>query len=514
MENIKKEHRCLTAKGGSWELNDDARKIICFTSAGDLYISSSHEKSYWVLAFIDKLRRNNVSFVIKLVSIEEISHLYSNNIQEGGGASTQSSGRQEEVISIVRKALTLKASDIHIIVRGNVTDIKYRVDGELRNYQEMSENDGNDICATIYQTMCDVAEPVFNPRRSQDARLMSSALEKCGLYGGRIATRPTDSGLLMVIRLLYDRGSNILELDHLGYTPEQVLLINRMAVRRFGINILSGPTGSGKSTTLECVLKRIIRQRKGKAHVLTLEDPPEYRINGAVQTPIQCDKNDDDAVSREWARAIANAMRLDPDILMCGEIRDLHSAVATFRAAMTGHGVWTTVHANDALAILSRLEDIGVSPAIMSDATLVTGLISQVLTRKICPRCRKSWAQHAENLEVGVRSRIQKYCNTEQTYFRGEGCDDCNYTGIKGRTVVAEVVEPDDMLMEIYNKQGKNSARRYWVEKLGGLTRNHILIRMINEGLVDPCEGERDVCMLDDDDIAGLYRRDDANRTG
>ncbi|MGL5968925.1 MAG: GspE/PulE family protein [Kluyvera sp.] len=514
MDKIKIDYRCLTAKGGTWELNDDARKIICFTSAGDLYISSSHEKSYWVLAFIDKLRRNNVNFNIKLVSIEEISQLYSNNVHNGGEPASQSSGRQEEVISIVRNALNLKASDIHIIVRENVTDIKYRVDGELRSYQEMSETDGNDICATIYQTMCDVAEPVFNPRRSQDARLMNSALEKCGLYGGRIATRPTDSGLLMVIRLLYDRGSNNLELEHLGYTQEQVLLINRMAARRFGINILSGPTGSGKSTTLECVLKRIIRQREGKAHVLTLEDPPEYRINGAVQTPIQCDKNDDDAVSREWARAIANAMRLDPDILMCGEIRDLHSAVATFRAAMTGHGVWTTVHANDALAILSRLQDIGVSPAIMSDSTLVTGLISQVLTRKLCPHCRKTWDQNANNLDAGVRSRIEKYCITAQTYFRGEGCDACNYTGIKGRTVVAEVVEPDDMLMDIYNKQGKNSARRYWVEKLGGLTRNSILIRMINEGFVDPSEGERDVCMLDDDDIAGLYRRDNANRTG
>jgi type II secretory ATPase GspE/PulE/Tfp pilus assembly ATPase PilB-like protein len=511
MDNPKKEFHCLTAKGAAWELNEDARKIICFTSSGDLYISSSHEKSYWVLAFIDKLRRNNVKFSIKTASIEEITQFYLSNVSSVGEQS-QSSGRQEEVISIVRNALELKASDIHIIVRENVTHIKYRVDGELRRYQDLSEGDGNDICATIYQTMCDVAEPVFNPRRSQDARLMSSALEKCGLYGGRIATRPTDAGLLMVIRLLYDRGSNNLELEHLGYTEEQISLVNRMTLRRFGINILSGPTGSGKSTTLECVLKRIIKQRQGKAHVLTLEDPPEYRINGAVQTPIQCDKNNDDAVSKEWARAISNAMRLDPDILMCGEVRDLHSAVATFRAAMTGHGVWTTVHANDALAILSRLEDIGVSPAIMTDATLVTGLISQVLTRKLCLHCRKPWHQHEHNIEESMRKRIAKYCKTDQVYFRGEGCEKCGFSGIKGRTVVAEVVEPDDKLMDIYCKQGKNAARRYWVENLNGLTRNHILIHMINKGIVDPCEGERDVCMLDDDDVAGLYRGPYAGR--
>lgn len=507
MNELSREVRCLTANGGPYELNDEARKIICFTDAGDLYISSSHEKSYWVLAFIDKLRRNNVKFTTRLASIEEIAQFYSNNVA-AGDIGNNSSGRQEEVIAIIRNAVAVKASDIHIIVKENVTQIKYRVDGELRRYQELSASDGNDICATIYQTMCDVAEPVFNPRRSQDARLMTTSLDKCNLYGGRIATRPTDAGLLMVIRLLYDRGSNNLELEHLGYTPQQVAMINRMTTRRFGINILSGPTGSGKSTTLECVLKRIISQREGKAHVLTLEDPPEYRINGAVQTPIQCDKNDDDAVSREWARAISNAMRLDPDILMCGEVRDLHSAVATFRAAMTGHGVWTTVHANDALAILTRLQDIGVSPAILTDASLVTGLISQVLTRRICPHCHKSWEQHRQNVEKDVRERVEKYCLTSQVFLRGDGCKSCGFTGISGRTVVAEVVEPDDALMDIYMNHGKNAARRYWVEKLGGLTRNHILIEMINKGLVDPCEGERDVCMLDDDETSGLYRKE------
>lgn len=500
MEDKNKELVCLTAPGGTYELNDEARKIICFTSNGELYISASHEKSYWVLAFIDKLRRNSINFTIKYVGIEEIAGLYSNNVSRSH-RSQSSSGRQEEVINIVRNAVNIKASDIHIIVRDNVTHVKYRVDGELRLSQEMSENDGHDICATIYQTMCDVAEPVFNPRRSQDARLMATALAKCGLYGGRIATRPTDNGLLMVIRLLYDRGSSSLELEHLGYTPEQITMINRMAARRFGINILAGPTGSGKSTTLECVLKRIIHQREGKAHVLTLEDPPEYRITGAVQTPILCDKSDDEGISREWARAISNAMRLDPDVLMCGEVRDLHSAVATFRAAMTGHGVWTTVHANDALAILTRLQDIGVSPVILTDATLVTGLISQVLARKLCPDCRQPWHQHAQRIAPDIRARVEKYCQLDKTWLRGEGCVSCNFSGIKGRTVVAEVIEPDDVLMDIYTREGKNAARRYWIKQLGGLTRRDILIRMINRGIVDPCEGERDVCMLDDDEM-------------
>ncbi|KML17771.1 pilus assembly protein [Leclercia adecarboxylata] len=500
MEEIIKDQICLTAPGELYELNEEARKLICFTDKGDLFISASHEKSYWVLAFIDKLRRNSVSFNIKYTGIEEIAGVYSNSMYRTSRTQT-SSGRQDEVISIIRNAVNIKASDIHIIVRDNVTHIKYRVDGELQLRQEMSESDGKDICSTIYQTMCDVAEPVFNPRRSQDARLMTSALAQCGLYGGRIATRPTDNGILMVIRLLYDRGSSSFELEHLGYSPEQITMINRMAARRFGINILAGPTGSGKSTTLECVLRRIILQREGKSHVLTLEDPPEYRINGAVQTPILCDKSDDEGIGREWARAIANAMRLDPDVLMCGEIRDLHSAVATFRAAMTGHGVWTTVHANDALAILTRLQDIGVSPAILTDANLITGLVSQVLARKLCPECCIPWQKNAQRVAADIRGRVEKYCHPERVNLRGDGCTSCNFSGIKGRTVVAEVIEPDDVLMDIYTRQGKNAARRYWIETLGGLTRREILIRMINQGIIDPCEGERDVCMLDDDEV-------------
>lgn len=489
---------CLTAEGQIYELSADAQKIICLTDNGNLYVSNSHERSYWVLAFIDKLRRDKFQYKLLLVSIELIAALYSKTASQ---KITQSSSRQEEVLEIMRSAIQAKASDIHIIVRENVTRIKFRQSGELKTFSELSRDDGQDICATIYQTMCDVAEPVFNPHRSQDARLMSAALKSCGLYGGRIATRPTDSGLLMVIRLLYDSSNKNSQLEYLGYLPEQIIMINHMAARRFGINILSGPTGSGKSTTLECILKRIIEQRQQKAHILTLEDPPEYRIDGAVQTPILCDKDDDNAISREWARAISNAMRLDPDILMCGEIRDASSAIATFRAAMTGHGVWTTVHANDALSILVRLQDIGVSASLLGDAALVTGLINQVLAKKLCEQCKQSYRQQQSTLLPELQARIERYCQTEQVYLRGPGCEACKQSGIGGRMVVAEVLEPDAGLMDTFVHAGKNEARRYWLEELGGVTKNQNLLQRINEGLIDPSDGEHDVCMLDEDEL-------------
>lgn len=498
--------KCLTAEGQAYELRPEARKIICLTETGDLYVSNSHERSYWVLAFIDKLRREQFKFKITLASMEFISALYSKAATELG--SDKHSNRQEQVLEMMRLAIKSQVSDIHIIVREVATRIKFRVHGELITSSELSREDGQDICATIYQTMCDVAEPVFNPNRSQDARLMVTALKNSGLYGGRVATRPTDSGLLMVIRLLYDRGSTNLQLEQLGYLSEQVRVINHMASRRFGINILSGPTGSGKSTTLECILKRIIEQRQQRAHILTLEDPPEYRIDGAVQTPILCDKDDDDAVSREWARAISNAMRLDPDILMCGEIRDASSAVATFRAAMTGHGVWTTVHANDALSILVRLQDIGISASLLGDSALITGLINQVLTKKLCDHCKQPYLQQSGLCSAELQERVAHHCQPDQVYVRGPGCAQCNDSGVHGRTVVAEVIEPDAGLMEAFIHSGKNGARRYWLEQLGGITKNHNLIQLINSGAVDPADGEQDVCMLDDDEILTARRGD------
>ncbi|CAI1007483.1 GspE/PulE family protein [Serratia quinivorans] len=491
---------CLSGEGGRYELAPEARNLMCLLDNGELYAAGGYESSHWLLALMDKLRRDDYLFVVKVVGMEQIAQLY--RTFSHGSKKESNSSRQEEVIALINKAAQRNASDIHLIVRGVTTLIKLRIDGELLLENECSAEDGRDMCATIYQTMCDVAEPMFNPRRSQDARLMNSALEKCGLYGGRIATRPTDSGLLMVIRLLYAHSQSR-ELEGLGYLPAQVTSIRRMARRRVGINLLSGPTGSGKSSTLESVLKLVIALRQDKAHVLTLEDPPEYRIEGAVQTPILCEKDDDEAINREWARSISNALRLDPDVLMCGEIRDLFSAKATFRAAMTGHAVWTTVHSNDALGSLLRLQEIGVSPALLADPSLVTGLISQMLVRTLCPQCSQPYCEGSGQYKADLRQRVERCCDISQVRVLGEGCDACGGRGIAGRTVVAEVIEPTAQLMDIFFREGKNQARVYWLHQMDGKSKNHSLIALINQGRVDPAQGEMDVCMLDDDLICG-----------
>jgi len=304
---------------------------------------------------------------------------------------------------------------------------------------------------------------------------------------------------LMVLRLLYDRREEKTSLDILGFLPEQNAIIRRMWQRTTGINIFSGPTGSGKSTTLEAVMSELLAEFNYTIHLLTFENPPEYVIAGANQTPIQCDMDDDEAISREWARSIANGMRLDPDVMMVGEIRDLASAKASFRAAMTGHGLWTTLHANDVTTILERLRDIGVDISLLTDPSLITGLINQNLMRKVCPKCRRPYLDHKSSLAEDLVERIEKTCQVENVFLRGIGCDDCNGTGISGRIIGAEVVMPTKRFMQVFKNEGKNEAREYWVKEMQGITKNQHMIRWINAGLVDPLLGERNVCALDED---------------
>lgn len=502
--------RVLTAEGGPYSLPAQLRDMMCFMDDGVLYVSASHGTNHHVLGFMERLSRNKVRFKIQKVPLSEIKQLYETAPVAPAVAGTtkataakpgeESTHRQVEVVRLIREAVDLGASDVHFIVDYQLCKIRFRMDGDLGTRHELITQHGNELCATIYQSMCDVADPIYNPGKSQDARLKRSFLKQCGLFGARIATRPTDTGTLMELRLLYDRRSAKPTLDTLGYLPEQTALVRRMGQRTTGINIFSGPTGSGKSTTLECVLTDLLRVFENKIHLLTIEDPPEYTIPGAVQTPILCDKDDDDAISREWARSIANAMRLDPDVMMIGEMRDLASAAAAFRAAMTGHGVWTTLHANDALSILERLRDIGVEVSLLTDPALVTGLINQSLVRKICLDCQpKYFKDYRESLPEDLVERVERTCIAEKVRLKGDGCPKCKGTGIAGRTVVAEVIMPTKAFMRVFQSQGKAEAREFWVRQMNGITKNQHLIRRINEGLVDPTLGERDVCPLDED---------------
>jgi type II secretory ATPase GspE/PulE/Tfp pilus assembly ATPase PilB-like protein len=227
--------------------------------------------------------------------------------------------------------------------------------------------------------------------------------------------------------------------------------------------------------------------------VITVEDPIEYPIPGAVQTPVTNAPTEDER-SRLFSAAIANAMRLDPDTIMIGEVRDRASAQNALRAAMTGHQVWTTVHANGAIAIVDRLVDLGLPLEMVADHTVTTGLISQRLVKLLCPGCRKPLAGHERELPADLLHRLQRVLgHLAGVYLDGPGCDQCRGLGTIGRSVVAEIVLPDAQFFELIRKGQKVAAMEYWQRELQGRTMLEHAIEKVAAGLVDPRTAERTV---------------------
>lgn len=491
--------KILTASGNKrFALPPEQQEMMCLTSDGVLYVSDAHKSSNYVLAFRDRLSRNEVSYKVKLVRHTDIGKIYKKYGSSLNGGD-EASLRQSEVVRMIRDGVERGASDLHFRIEADATRIKMRVDGDLDDYNEIGLQHGKDLVSTIYQSMCDVAQPMYLPEKPQDARLKASFTASVGLKGARVATRPSDSGQLVVLRLLYQREVKATLAD-LGFFPEQEAIFRRMTQRTEGINIFGGPTGSGKSTSLETLLSRLLVDLNFKINLITVEDPPEYTIPGSVPTPVQYPSEaTDEEVSQAWARAISNLMRLDPDIAMVGEIRDYASAIAAFRFAMTGHGIYTTLHANDVVANLVRLRDIGVDMTLITDPQVVTGLVSQRLVPKICPTCRRSYRLNRKIVADDVAERIERFCDPDKVWLAGAGCPDCKGRGTRGRIVIAEVMMPNKAFMQEFKNHGANDARNYWVKKLDGITRNQAMIRRINEGIIDPSISESKVCVLDED---------------
>lgn len=489
-----------SGRGAKYEVPAADLDKLCLMTDGTLYVASAYSKDMSVLSYMELLRRNKLQFKVQLTSVDEIQRVYSSSSTSGGG---DNSTRQEQVIALIKKGVERGASDIHFRNYAKHTEAWMRIDGflELDKRDVFKPEDGAALCGTMYRSMCDVAEGDYIPTKSQDGRISREFLSACGLVGARIATRPMDYGNEAVLRLLTRKKRQTLR--ELGYMDQQLKVMHRMTERTRGINIFSGETGSGKSTSLEVLLSELLVVHKYKIKLLTIEDPPEYVIPGAVQTPILCDKRDPEAVAREWARSISNALRLDPDVMMIGEMRDVDSAVAAFRAAMTGHGVWTTLHANDAIQILERLRDMGVDISLLTDASTVTGLINQSLAPKNCDHCKRPYLKYRHEVHEDLRERIELYCEPDKVFLKGNdrGCPHCNGKGYKGRTAVAETVVPTQAMMNVFKRDGKAAARKYWVEHQGGVTKAQHLIHKINEGVIDPHLGEQMVCALDEDAI-------------
>lgn len=487
----------LSGPGEKWEVTPELRQILCLTDDHVLHIVDGYAADPFVLGYMERLKRAGFRHESNYVTPEELKSLYRGAAPVSTGErsyqvysgrdSSETSSRQHQVVEILRNATQSGASDIHIFATPNGHVLRQRVHGELETVHSFAGTDGLKLLSTIYSSMSESTDTSYRPDDTQGGRLRSSFVTECGLFGARIETRPSLHGPWMAMRLLYDSGK-LISLDNMGYLDEQIAVLTRFIHRTDGMVLLTGTTGSGKSTSIQTLLKLLLEAMSG-INLVTVEDPIEYKIDGAQQTPLK----------GTWADAIANLMRLDPDVIMSGEIRDILSALAAFQAALTGHGFWSTLHVNSAAASLQRLADLGVDLNLLLDPSLVKGLVNQSLTRVLCNHCKTPYLESRDSISIDLRQRVEARCIPEQVFLKGRGCSHCNNRGVTGRTAIAEIIQPDLAFMRIFREKGKADAQAFWVNEQGGITKNAHLLRRINQGLVDPFIGERDVCALDED---------------
>ena len=326
--------------------------------------------------------------------------------------------------AILTEAVKEGASDIHIEPFESRLVVRFRVDGVLREILEPQRVMAPLLVSRIkVMARLDIAEK----RLPQDGRI---SLRIAGRpVDVRVSTLPSGHGERVVMRLL-DKQAGRLSLEHLGMDPDTQALADRLIHRPHGILLVTGPTGSGKTTTLYAMLTRLNDRRR---NILTVEDPVEYHLDGIGQTQVNA------RIDMSFARGLRAILRQDPDVVMVGEIRDLETAEIAVQASLTGHLVLSTLHTNTAVGAVTRLRDMGVEPFLLSSSLI--GVLAQRLVRRLCPECKTPYmATPADCARLGVPD------DDPPTLYAARGCPHCNQLGYRGRTGIYELIEIDDIL--------------------------------------------------------------------
>jgi len=400
-------------------------------------------------------------------ALEELKENYDidfTDIDEQFGDSVSNAPVVRLVNSIIQHAIKTNASDIHIEPQEDDLRIRIRIDGELQEVMRTTKGAHSAIVTRIkIMGQMDIAEK----RLPQDGRIETSIdHENVDL---RLSILPTVFGEKIVIRVLDIRGSAYNK-SSLGFTPENLELLEKIMKSSNGIILVSGPTGSGKTTTLYAVLQEL---NKPNVNIITVEDPVEYRMPGVNQVQVNT------KAGLTFATGLRSILRQDPDIIMIGEIRDSETAQIAIRSAITGHLVLSTIHTSDAAASIIRLVDMGVEPYLVSSS--VVGLIAQRLVRKICTKCKVSYRpEHSEMMLLKLRE--------PQPLFKGTGCPACNYTGYSKRTAIHEIIPINKEIRDLIERRGTSDQIRHVAARFGFTSLRENCARLVLEGVTTTAE--------------------------
>ncbi len=329
------------------------------------------------------------------------------------------------VNSTLTKAIELGASDVHLEVFEKNARLRYRVDGVLQELVPPPKEMYNAIISRIkIMAKLNIAEK----RLPQDGRIMMKVAGK--EVDLRVSIIPMSHGEGVVMRIL-DRSAVTLDLEKLGFSPVFLTKFRRMINKPEGMLLVTGPTGSGKTTTLYAVLKEIISP---ELKIITVEDPVEYNMEGVNQIQVN------PQIDLTFATGLRSILRHDPDVILIGEIRDRDTASIAIQASLTGHLVFSTLHTNDAASAFTRLMDMGMEDYLISSC--IIGVLAQRLVRKLCDKCRETYLPP---LDIRQTARL----NEGEYLYRSRGCDDCSNTGFRGRKCIAEFLVVDDAIKKL-----------------------------------------------------------------
>jgi type II secretory ATPase GspE/PulE/Tfp pilus assembly ATPase PilB-like protein len=520
----------LTAPGALLKVPEEARNFCALFENGLWLVSASHRRSPLVTSVAQAAKRQGFKvdeprYVTPNIIIQ--AYLYA---ERKGGSQHDDNAVRRRIVSTIESAVQMGANDIHIeSVNGRAT-VQFRIDGASRHQDTWTQREGEQFLASVYSHSIGQSGATANWQEPQAAMLTSDARgrEVIVLPKGVISVRCqwvplSNEGRYLDMRLQYDSaylfGENFVmaDVDSLGFSQEQLRVVQSLRAAPGGLRIFSGPVNQGKTTTLRVVLNRRMSETKMQLNCLLIEDPPEGGIIGARQIGVSASVKDDQR-EKTFVEIMRCALRLDPDIVMLGEVRDLQTAKFAFRLALTGRQVYTTGHVYSALATPKRLRDIGMEPYMVYDHNLVRGMACQRLLRSLCPDCRipimaaiDEFGPVMQDLANRVRAGLALLearrnkanvgkpileCLTEPNMgnvflANPEGCPKC-YKGRAGRTVCAEIIETDAKLMELLQDNRIEEAESYWLSPagLGGINMLWRGLEKVRAGEVSPDDAE------------------------
>lgn len=363
---------------------------------------------------------------------------------------------------VIRQALTDKASDIHIQPEATKVRVRYRLDGMLIDGMVVPKQAQAALISRI-KVMADM--DISEKRAPQDGRISVTLNSK--EFDMRVSTLPSVQGEKVVMRVLDKSGINV-GLHKLGIPTSMMDAYERLINRSYGIILVTGPTGSGKSTTLYSTLNQLNSPDK---NIVTVEDPVEYQLPGLTQAPVNV------RAGMTFPAVLRTMLRQDPDIILVGETRDGETALISVEAALTGHLVFSTLHTNDAPGSIARLMEMGIEPFLISSA--VIGVLAQRLVRCICPRCKEAYTPAMEAFKrLNLPGEVDKV-----TFYRGAGCQYCRGTGYKGRLGVFELMPVDNEIRDLILQRAPTHVVRQAALDAGMISLKSDAMQKILEGI-------------------------------